>query len=78
MITKKLQSIDLVENSVGMCGVMLLLGVGHWGFYPFCSGLRIPSISVTPLGSMTFNSKQKGGTPFTDINAPITPGATGT
>jgi hypothetical protein len=27
---------------------------------------------------MTFNSKQKGGTPFTDINAPITPGATGT
>src|SRR6266481_5907705 len=31
MITKGLQSINLVENSSGMCGVMLLLlGCGDW------------------------------------------------
>jgi hypothetical protein len=32
MITKGLQSINLVENSLGRCGVMvLLLGCGPWG-----------------------------------------------
>jgi hypothetical protein len=35
MITKGLQSISLVENSSGMCGViLLLLDVDPRGFYP--------------------------------------------
>jgi hypothetical protein len=35
MITKGLQSISLVENSSGMCGVILLfLDVDPRGFYP--------------------------------------------
>jgi hypothetical protein len=42
MITKGLRSINLVENSSGMCGLMLLLlGCGPRGFYPFCSGFRM-------------------------------------
>jgi hypothetical protein len=39
MITKALQSINLVEISAGMCCFMLLLlGCGPQGIYPFCPG----------------------------------------
>src|ERR1700704_2678566 len=42
MITKGLQSINLVENSSGICGVMLLLlGCGPWGILPFRFGFRM-------------------------------------
>jgi len=35
MITKGRQSINLVENSLGMCGIMLLLlGYALWGILP--------------------------------------------
>src|ERR1700730_5536196 len=41
MITKGLQPINLVEDSSGMCGVMLLLlGCGPWGILPLL--LRFP------------------------------------
>jgi hypothetical protein len=41
MITNGLQAINLVDNSSGICGVMLLLlGIGPWGILPLL--LRFP------------------------------------
>jgi hypothetical protein len=53
MITKGRQSINLVENSSGMCGVMLLLlGCALWGFYPGFTDRqdRWPPSCLTPAG----------------------------